>query len=200
MRPNHDASVPSSAPAQDPALKESLKTVWSERALLVGIANPGTSRDRRDPLEELALLAETAGATVVETIIQRRLQPVPRTYIGTGKVHEVAQRAAEVRADCVLFDNELSPAQVQNLEKDLGRKVLDRTELILDIFATHARSRQAKLQVELAQLEYTLPRLGRNRGMDRTLSQITAPRPLYGGWQNRVVRWPADSLSCRPGC
>lgn len=140
-------------------MKGAEKTVYRERALLAGIVDPGAGREGEDPLEELARLAETAGATVEGVVIQRRDRPDPRTFIGSGKVDEISRLVAGLKIDCVLFNNDLSPAQVRNLEKDVGCKVLDRTELILDIFATHARSRQAKLQVELAQLEYTLPRL-----------------------------------------
>ncbi len=140
-------------------MKETKKTVFRERALLVGILEPGASSNDADPLEELARLAETAGAVIADRVVQKLPRPSPRTYIGTGKVGEISRRAAEQHADCVILDTNLSPAQVQNLEKDLGRKVIDRTELILDIFATHARTRQAKLQVELAQLEYALPRI-----------------------------------------
>ncbi|HLF93631.1 MAG TPA: GTPase HflX [Planctomycetota bacterium] len=142
-------------------MKSSEKTVYRERALLVGTVDPGTNLRHVDPLDELTRLAETAGAVVVDALIQKRERPDPRTYIGSGKADELSRRAAQDKIDCVIFDNELSPAQVQNLEKDIGCKVLDRTELILDIFATHARSYQAKLQVELAQLEYTLPRISK---------------------------------------
>jgi len=140
-------------------LRGAEKTVYRERALLVGIVAPGAEGEEDDQLEELARLAETAGATVEGVVLQRRDRPDPRTFVGSGKVAEISRRVADLKIDCVLFNNDLSPAQVRNLEKDVGCRVLDRTELILDIFATHARSRQAKLQVELAQLEYTLPRL-----------------------------------------
>jgi GTP-binding protein HflX len=142
-------------------LKSSEKTVFRERALLVGTVEPGTDLRDADPLEELSRLAETAGAVVEQTLLQKRERPDPRTYVGSGKAREIADLVRRARLDCVIFDNELSPAQVQNLEKDVKVKVIDRTELILDIFATHARTAQAKLQVELAQLEYTLPRLAR---------------------------------------
>ncbi len=142
-------------------MKEPNKTVYRERALLVGTVDSGTDLRSQDPLEELTRLAETAGATVVDQLIQKRERPDPRTYIGKGKVEEIARFCEEQKLDCVIFDNELSPGQVQNLTKEIKRKVLDRTELILDIFATHARTSQSKLQVELAQLEYTLPRLSR---------------------------------------
>jgi len=141
------------------SLRGAEKTVYRERALLVGIVAPGAEGEEDDQLEELARLAETAGATVEGVVLQRRDRPDPRTFVGSGKVAEISRRVADLKIDCVLFNNDLSPAQVRNLEKDVGCRVLDRTELILDIFATHARSRQAKLQVELAQLEYTLPRL-----------------------------------------
>jgi GTP-binding protein HflX len=143
------------------SLKSPEKTVYRERALLVGTVDPGTDLHAVDPLDELTRLAETAGAVVVDRVVQKRDRPDPRTYIGSGKVGELSQRASKHRVDTVIFDNELSPAQIQSLEKDVGCKVIDRTELILDIFATHARSYQAKLQVELAQLEYNLPRIGR---------------------------------------
>jgi len=142
-------------------LKSSEKTVYQERALLVGTVDPGTDLRAVDPLDELSRLAETAGAVVVERLIQKRERPDARTYIGKGKVGELSHRVADQEIDTVIFDNELSPAQMQNLEKDIGCKVIDRTELILDIFATHARTYQAKLQVELAQLEYTLPRISK---------------------------------------
>ncbi len=142
-------------------MKTAEKTVYRERALLVGTVDPGTDLRHVDPLEELTRLAETAGAIVADRVVQKRERPDPRSYIGSGKVTEISRLVDRHKADCAIFDNELSPAQAQNLEKDLGCRVIDRTELILDIFATHARTAQAKLQVELAQLEYALPRLGR---------------------------------------
>jgi len=142
-------------------LKSAEKTVYRERALLVGTVDPGTDLRAVDPLDELTRLAETAGAVVVDRLVQKRERPDPRTYIGSGKAGELSRHVADNAIDCVIFDNELSPAQAQNLEKDVGCKVIDRTELILDIFATNARTHQAKLQVELAQLEYTLPRISR---------------------------------------
>jgi len=142
-------------------LKSSEKTVYQERALLVGTVEPGFDLRAIDPLDELTRLAETAGAVVVDRLVQKRERPDPRTYIGKGKATELSSRVADHKIDTVIFDNDLSPGQMQNLEKDIGCKVLDRTELILDIFATHARTAQAKLQVELAQLEYTLPRISK---------------------------------------
>jgi len=132
----------------------------SERAVLV--AHSGHDRSPgglERSLAELALLADTAGATVVGSITQRRGTIHPATFIGKGKVGEVNELAAGNNADVVIFDDDLSPAQVRNLEKALTRKVIDRSELILDIFARRARTRESRLQVELAQLEYTLPRL-----------------------------------------
>jgi GTP-binding protein HflX len=108
---------------------------------------------------ELGLLAESAGATVVGTLIQERKRPDPATLIGRGKVEDVTRLSEQTDADVVLFDDELSPAQQRNLEKAIGRKSLDRTQLILDIFARRARTREGRLQVELAQLDYMLPRL-----------------------------------------
>jgi GTP-binding protein HflX len=141
-------------------MRQSHKTVFLERAILAGIVD-GDLAPRAEPLEELARLAETAGADVVSRVVQRRETPDPKYYVGSGKVREIASAAEEEKIDVVIFDNDLSSAQVRNLEKDLKLKVIDRTELILDIFATHARTQQAKLQVELAQLEYSLPRLRR---------------------------------------
>jgi GTP-binding protein HflX len=132
----------------------------AERAVLVAHAGHDRSPGGLErSLAELALLADTAGATVVGSISQRRGTIHPATFIGKGKVGEVNELAAGHNADVVIFDDDLSPAQVRNLEKALTRKVIDRSELILDIFARRARTRESRLQVELAQLEYTLPRL-----------------------------------------
>ncbi len=120
------------------------------------------ARDRartESSLEELALLAGSAGARVVGTLLQERARRDPATLIGRGKVEEVKQRAEEGEADVLLFDEDLTPAQQRNLEREVGRKTLDRTQLILDIFARRARTREGRLQVELAQLDYMLPRL-----------------------------------------
>jgi GTP-binding protein HflX len=135
-------------------------TVRLERAVLVGVALPKRPfLDEQDPLGELRGLASTAGAIVVGGLVQRRDAVHPGTYIGKGKLDELKAAVQASDADVVIFDNDLSPAQVRNLEKATGAKVIDRSELILDIFATRARSVEAKLQVELAQLEYALPRL-----------------------------------------
>ncbi len=132
----------------------------SERAALVGLFS-GSSRqfDPDHALDELAGLAAAAGARVVLRVLQERPRPDPATFLGSGKVASLATACDELRATIVMFDNELSPAQLRNLEGTLGRTVIDRTQLILDIFARRARTREGKLQVELAQLQYLLPRL-----------------------------------------
>ncbi len=134
-------------------------TVHSERAFLVSVALPERPWPPGDPLDELRGLATTAGAVVVGGLCQRRLKIHPATYIGKGKVEELIEQAQAADADVIVFDNDLSPPQIRNLEKATKVKVLDRSELILDIFATRARTAEARLQVELAQLEYALPRL-----------------------------------------
>ena len=130
----------------------------AEGAVLVGHGGRNGMHMGRS-LEELARLTDTAGARVLDTITQRRGTIHPATFIGKGKLEELRAQCEAVDADMVIFDDDLSPAQMRNLEKALGRKVVDRSELILDIFARRAQSREARLQVELAQLEYTLPRL-----------------------------------------
>ena len=136
--------------------------VQQERAVLVGAI---LWRERKtnsdDVLGELTALAESAGAVIVDRFIQKVNRINPATYIGSGKAKLLAERVENKEADVVIFDNDLSPAQIRELEKIVECKVLDRSELILDIFATRARTHQAKLQVELAQLEYTYPRLTR---------------------------------------
>jgi GTPase len=132
-----------------------------ERAILVGVILPHSEVTTEDPLDELRGLAKTAGLMVVGSIVQKRHQIDIATYIGSGKVEELKNVVLAQEADVVLFDNDLGPAQTRNLEKQLEVKVVDRTEVILDIFATHAQTHEAHLQVELAQLEYALPRLKR---------------------------------------
>ena len=141
-----------------------------ERAALVGLFT-GTSRsfDPEHSLDELAGLSAAAGAAVVLRVLQKLSRPDPATLLGSGKVAMLASACDEVGADVVVFDNELSPAQLRNLETALGRKVLDRTQLILDIFASRARTREGKLQVELAQLKYLMPRLA---GSGTALSRL----------------------------
>ena len=131
-----------------------------ERAALVGLATGRTRREAAErSLEELAGLAKAAGASVVLSGVQERPRPDPATFLGSGKVATLTLACDEADVELVIFDNELSPAQLRNLERSLGRRVIDRTQLILDIFARRARTREGKLQVELAQLEYLLPRL-----------------------------------------
>lgn len=149
-------------------------SVRQEKAVLVGVILPSSTADPRDPLGELASLAKTAGARVVAQAMQKRRRIDPGTYVGTGKAREIAALCVEKQVDVVLFDNDLTPGQIGGLEEiinqEAGRdpldpiKVLDRSELILDIFATRARTYEARLQVELAQLQYTYPRLARMWG------------------------------------
>jgi GTP-binding protein HflX len=129
-----------------------------ERAVLVGVV-PRTTAE--DSLAELALLARTAGADVIKTVRQRRGAIHPGTFVGKGKLDELAEMSEQDQVDVFIFDEDLHPNQVKNLQDRLKKKILDRSELILDIFASRARSREAKIQVELAQLEYMLPRLTR---------------------------------------
>ena len=131
-----------------------------ERAALVGvIAGRARRLEAERSLDELAGLAQAAGADVVLRVLQERAKPDPSTYLGAGKVQTLAASSAETNVDVVIFDNELTPAQLRQIEKAVGRKIIDRTQLILDIFARRARTREGKLQVELAQLKYLLPRL-----------------------------------------
>src|SRR5499427_8024486 len=131
-----------------------------ERAAPVGLVTGAVRRPAAErSLEELAGLAEAAGAEVVLRVLQERPKPDPSTFIGAGKTKILAASCAETRVDLVIFDNELTPAQLRQIEEEVGRKIVDRTQLILDIFARRARTREGKLQVELAQLKYLLPRL-----------------------------------------
>src|SRR6201982_1321769 len=133
-----------------------------ERALLIGLEKEGVSKwDLRDSLEELRELASSAGAQVVNTVTQKLEKPTAPYYIGKGKAEMIKDSFQDQQVTSVIFDNELSPAQGRNLENLFSRKVLDRTQLILDIFAQRARSREGRLQIELAQLQYLLPRLTR---------------------------------------
>ncbi|GGJ77501.1 GTPase HflX [Pilimelia anulata] len=139
-----------------------------ERVVLVGVWTEGSAADADNSLAELAQLAETAGSVVLDGVIQRRGRPDPATFVGRGKVDELRGIVVAVGADTVICDGELSPSQLRNLEQQTKVKVIDRTALILDIFAQHAKSREGKAQVELAQLEYLLPRL---RGWGEALSR-----------------------------
>jgi len=151
--------------------------VAREKAVLAAVHLPESRFDAEDPLGELRALAETAGATVVGELTQSRDRPEAGTYMGTGKIEEL-RRLCEVQgASMVIFDHELSPSQIGNIEKLLERKVIDRSELILDIFANRATTKQARLQVELAQLEYTYPRL---RAMWSHLERIVGSGGIGG--------------------
>jgi GTP-binding protein HflX len=142
------------------AAPRSTRSDARERAALVGLFSGASRRfDPEHSLDELAGLASAAGADVVLRVLQDRPKPDPATFLGSGKVAWLATACDEARVDLVIFDNELTPAQLRNVEKALDRKVLDRTQLILDIFAARARTREGKLQVELAQLKYLMPRL-----------------------------------------
>jgi GTP-binding protein HflX len=142
---------------------------FRERIVLVGVLFPGVTPEELDrQLDELALLADTAGADVVARIVQRRDTPDPATFLGSGKVQELREICLAVDSDTVVFEHNLSPAQQRNLEKILGRTAIDRTAVILDIFAQNARTPEGKAQVELALLQYRLPRL---RRADGSLSQ-----------------------------
>jgi GTP-binding protein HflX len=133
-----------------------------EKVIAIGLVLPDLSRSvAEEHLEELEKLIETAGGTVVEKILARRPSPDPATFVGSGKAEEIKKHAEQHGATLVVFDDDLSPAQARNLEKIISAKVIDRSGLILDIFAGRARSREARTQVELAQLEYLLPRLTR---------------------------------------
>ena len=139
-----------------------------EKVVLVGVWTEGTLLDAENSLKELRALAETAGSQVMDGLIQRRDRPDPSTFIGSGKVVELRQAVVSSGADTVVCDGELSPAQLRSLESKVKVKVIDRTALILDIFAQHAKSREGKAQVELAQMTYLLPRL---RGWGDSLSR-----------------------------
>ena len=141
-----------------------------ERAVLTGVhGSGGRGAEVRDPeMEELRRLAESAGAEVVATLVQHRERPTPATFLGKGKIEELRTLCAEVSADLAIADHELTPVQQRNLERSLDLKVIDRTALVLDIFARRARTREGRLQVELAQMTYLLPRLaGRGTALSR---------------------------------
>ena len=148
-----------------------------ERVVLVGVWTEGTAEQAENSMTELARLAETAGSEVMDGLVQRRSSPDPATFIGSGKVEELLGTVRATGADTVICDGELSPGQLRQLEERLKVKVVDRTALILDIFAQHARSRDGKAQVELAQLSYLLPRL---RGWGEALSRQVGGRAAGG--------------------
>src|SRR5246127_4330239 len=149
-----------------------------ERVVLIGVWSDGTLTSAENSLRELSRLAETAGSVVLDGLIQRRGRVDPATYVGAGKATELAGIVAATGADTVICDGELSPSQLRRLEGVVKVKVIDRTALILDIFAQHAKSREGKAQVELAQLQYMLPRL---RGWGESLSRQAGGRVAGGG-------------------
>ncbi|MET9482597.1 GTPase HflX [Streptomyces sp. NPDC006638] len=157
-----------------------------ERVVLVGVWTSGTVQDSENSLAELAALAETAGALVLDGVIQRRDRPDPATYIGSGKAQELRDIVLESGADTVVCDGELSPGQLIHLEDVVKVKVVDRTALILDIFAQHAKSREGKAQVALAQMQYMLPRL---RGWGQSLSRQMGG----GGGGGMATRGPGET-------
>ncbi|MGH3013017.1 MAG: GTPase HflX, partial [Gaiellaceae bacterium] len=138
-----------------------------ERGFVVAVLGPGV--DDQEELGELRELLRTAGVAPVGELVQRRPSPDPRTYVGKGKLEELKRLVADAEAESLIVDDELDPGQQRRLEDAFGARVIDRTQLILDIFAQHARSAEGKLQVELAQLEYNLPRM---RGMWQHLERL----------------------------
>ncbi len=156
-----------------------IERTFRERIILVGVSFPPHDDEAVDAsLDELELLVDTAGADVVGRVVQRRSAPDPATYVGSGKVEEIRQLAEAADCDTVVFDDELSPAQQFNLEKLLGRTAIDRTAVILDIFAQNAHSQEGKAQVQLALYRYRLPRI---RGKGRSLSQQIGGIGTRGG-------------------
>jgi GTP-binding protein HflX len=151
--------------------------VQSERAVVAAVRLPESVYDQRDPFGELRSLAEQAGAIIVGEIEQRRQRPEAATFIGSGKLDEIKGLCEATNASLVIFDHDLSPRQISNIEEAVGRKIIDRSELILDIFASRATTHEAKLQVELAQLEYTYPRL---RAMWDHLERIVGAGGMAG--------------------
>src|SRR3954468_24016378 len=160
-------------------MSQLIERTFRERIVLVGVVLPGGTTEREDAnLDELSLLVDTAGADEVARVTQQRDRPDPATYVGKGKAGELRDLSNVVDADTVVFDDELSPAQSRNLEKILGRTAIDRTAVILDIFAQNARTQEGRAQVELALLRYRLPRL---RGKGTALSQQAGGMSAAGG-------------------
>jgi GTP-binding protein HflX len=168
-----------------------IERAFREKIVLVGVTLPPNSlEDTEAGLDELSQLVDTAGADEVARLVQRRAAPDPPTYIGKGKAEELREIALETDCDTVVFDNELTPAQQRNLEKLLGRTAIDRTAVILDIFAQNAHSQEGKAQVELAQLRYRLPRLRRQAG---ALSQQAGGMSAAGGAARIGTRGPGET-------
>lgn len=162
------------------------RQVRLERVVLIAVWTSGTVDAAERSLAELARLAETAGAVVLDALVQRRGKPDPGTYVGSGKARELTEIVRALEADTLICDGELTPGQLSQLERIVKVKVVDRTWLILDIFAQHARSREGKTQVELAQLEYMLPRL---RGWGEAMSRQAAT----GGGGIGALRGPGET-------
>ena len=154
--------------------REDLNVV-AERAILVALTLRGERIPLDDRFSELSALTESAGGDVVGYLTQKRRLPSGRTFIGKGKVTQLKELAESVDASVIIFDHDMTPAQIQNLEEATGIKIIDRSELILDIFSSRAKTTEAKLQVEIAQLEYTYPRL---RAMWDHLGQVTGGAPV----------------------
>lgn len=159
------------------------RQVRLERVVLVGVWTEGSAQDVERSMTELARLAETAGSNVLEALVQRRDAPDPSTFIGSGKVMELREAVVANRADTVICDGDLTPSQLRTLEERLKVKVVDRTWLILDIFAQHARSKEGKAQVTLAQLQYLLPRL---RGWGEAMSRQAGGIGTRGAGETKI--------------
>ncbi|GAA1120069.1 GTPase HflX [Nocardiopsis composta] len=179
--------VPGLSTERDDVAEVENRKVRLERVVLVGVWLSGTQSEAEASMQELAALAETAGAEVVEGVVQRRSKPDPATYIGSGKAAELRDIVEATGADTVVCDGELSSAQIVHLEDAVQAKVVDRTALILDIFAQHAKSREGRAQVSLAQMEYMLPRL---RGWGRSLSRQAGGS---GGGGGMATRGPGET-------
>ena len=169
--------VDTGASDRDDISEVEYRQVRLEKVVLVGLRTTQSEEEAENSLRELAALAETAGSRVLDGIIQRRSKPDPATYLGSGKARELAEIVRAVEADTVIVNEELAPSQRRGLEDVVDAKVVDRTALILDIFAQHAKSREGKAQVELAQLEYLLPRL---RGWGESMSRQAGGRVAGG--------------------
>ena len=168
-----------------------IERAFREKIVLVGVSiPPETIEETEASVDELALLVDTAGADEVARVFQRRQAPDPPTYVGKGKAEELREVAETTDCDTVVFDNELTPAQQFNLEKLLGRTAIDRTAVILDIFAQNAHSQEGKAQVELAQLRYRLPRL---RGRGQALSQQAGGMSAGAGGARIGTRGPGET-------
>jgi GTPase len=168
-----------------------IERAFREKIVLVGVSIPPETREETEAsVDELALLVDTAGADEVARVFQRRQAPDPPTYVGKGKAEELREVAETTDCDTVVFDNELTPAQQFNLEKLLGRTAIDRTAVILDIFAQNAHSQEGKAQVELAQLRYRLPRL---RGRGQALSQQAGGMSAGAGGARIGTRGPGET-------